>query len=627
MILRARGVKPHTTPHSSSTSSLSLPPSVRTEQQTRRKSRRATPGLSKVTLSVCLGCVIFLYFAFFTSLRHASDVRRDANRQTKDETKKKKRESAREEPVDDDWDVTALRRQIRSIKDEFRERYGGEKISGELYAKGIIPLDGRSAAIGKKHISDLILSRRETNDPVSLSFGGYSVTVGRGNYFRQSYPFVLRDILAPLFESLRIPLKVHNGAIGGIPSFPYGWCLKNFLLPNPSVVNWDYGMNERNSIQGLESYIRHAVSSFTEKPILIVLDSPKKDKERLLNEYVLKGVLKDAIFLNGEDYVNKEYLKGDVPVGLQEWDVWGAPKGSPGQSPWHPKYKRHELMGWVLAMHFLEGVEMAVDAFADGSFQKVDSDGGHGGLIPPMSQLKDESLQSLLFGVNDGDQWRMNAVSCRTSFQPNLSGHLKDIVVSGMVEPKEGILEIRPDSYYEHGWTIDVGETERKTKIKVEKFGGLGYIDMKEALYGVPQSGPLELFLPYELSTDKLPHKLRHETNTAKRWFQSIVICEVSEKRGDNECDMEKNLDITVGGVPAQGVSKIGETGVEYLGKKICINVVIPEKAIVSLQPRVGLSVVVKVRGNVTRKNGACTISHVIWEHAALSRDFNSVMR
>ena len=74
-----------------------------------------------------------------------------------------------------------------------------------------------------------MITARIEKRPFKIAFGGYSVTVGRGNYFDQSYPFVMERILKDPMKMLGIDLDVRNAAIGGIPSFPYGWCLKNFL--------------------------------------------------------------------------------------------------------------------------------------------------------------------------------------------------------------------------------------------------------------------------------------------------------------------------------------------------------------------------------------------------------------
>lgn len=61
--------------------------------------------------------------------------------------------------------------------------------------------------------------------------------MGRGNYFNQSYPFVLEEILKEPMKLIGIDLQVRNAAIGGVPSFPYAWCLENFLSPDADVVS------------------------------------------------------------------------------------------------------------------------------------------------------------------------------------------------------------------------------------------------------------------------------------------------------------------------------------------------------------------------------------------------------
>jgi len=172
---------------------------------------------------------------------------------------------------------------------------------------------------------------------------------------------------------------------------------------------------------------------------------------------------------------------------------------------------------------------------------------------------------------------------------------------------------------------MDVGKMERNTKRKVEKAGGMGYIDMKLALYGVPESGTLSLWLPYEGP----PHDHSHDDDLeADHWFDSLVVCEVNEKRGDDECKMESDLRFVVGGVESGNVTKITSTA-SYLKKDVCVNVEIPKEAKVtrrkdSIKPEdtaeghdngEGLAVDITVIGKaVTRSGGACSISHVVWE-------------
>ena len=46
-----------------------------------------------------------------------------------------------------------------------------------------------------------------------FAFGGYSVTVGRGNLFAQSYPLVMEQQLQTVFDTLGLQLRVRNAAV------------------------------------------------------------------------------------------------------------------------------------------------------------------------------------------------------------------------------------------------------------------------------------------------------------------------------------------------------------------------------------------------------------------------------
>ena len=394
-------------------------------------------------------------------------------------------------------------------------------------------------------------------------------------------------------------------------------------------------MNEGNGASGLESYIRQALLTPNSPPLFVMLDVKSKPRLDILQTYVDLGYLPDPIALGGRDAVSSKLLslpEKDRPIGLQRWDEWGAPKGAPGQSPWHPKKMEHELMGWMMAMHILEAVDVALDImekdenwkegvlkreqFAK-TVMKSQSD-GEVILPPPVTDAKRTGVESLLHGApseSDSSKWHMHRIACRTSFLPNVSGHLESIIESGVTKDDADMIESRDDSLFDGGWVMDVGKLERETKQKVMKYGGLGYIDMKTALYGIPSSGALKLWLPYELpvgesvSTD----------SPASKFFNAIVVCEVNEKRGDKECNMLSDLSFRVGGVavPQHDVSRVNGAA-SYLKKDICIHVRIPDEGIVSLKSgtEFGLAVEVTVTGSeVSRENGACSISHVIWEH------------
>ena len=188
------------------------------------------------------------------------------------------------------------------------------------------------------------------------------------------------------------------------------------------------------------------------------------------------------------------------------------------------------------------------------------------------------------------------------------------------------MLQSRDDALFNGGWVMDVGKLERDTKLKVLKYGGLGYIDMKTALYGIPSSGILKLWLPYEGSDTNNVHSL---VDDASKYINAVVLCEVNEKRGDDECKMVSDLDIRVGNVPIpkSGISQVKDVA-SYLKKDICIRVEVPKGAKLTTKSSgaagtnnpLGLALEVTVtRSTVSRENGACSISHVIWENQELA--------
>ena len=575
-----------------------------------------------------------------------------------------------EPPATDGWPVNkkepsvrsskdANRITVASVRDDFYRRYGGKQAANVMYEKGVKAFGSVSKT------AERMLRAAADGKPFVLSFAGYSVTVGRGNYYSQSYPFVLQRIIEPLVQTtLQIPVTVRNSAIGGIPSFPYGFCFGHFLGDDSHVVSWDYSMNEGKGGAILESYVRHSQSQL-DRPMVISLDT-NVARCKLLHDYTEEGLLDDALCVAmAKDVTDVKALQDNktpeskLPLGFQKWNEFGAPAGCPGRSSWHPKQKEHELIGWMMAMYFVDAIEYAQEIMKNNPIWKTSYHRGsstqqkdHMTFPPPLaSKLPENSPQvtALLYGHKmadtDDNKYVMNEISCRTNFLPAVDHDkvLPSIVVSGLTTTAtaDNILTPRSDEQYSKGWVLDVSQVERETKIKVESCGGLGYVDMKIALYGVRESGPLRLWLPSKGTETK-------DSVQATERFTELIICEANEKRPKDACKLDEDLTFTVGGVPIErgSVTKIVGAA-EYLQRTTCVHVGIPSGAVVtplsqlktkddqpvsveeqrrlvgassgtSIDPQrtVGLVVDIHVTGEkVSRANGACCLSHVVWEH------------
>ena len=83
----------------------------------------------------------------------------------------------------------------------------------------------------------------------------------------------------------------------------------------------------------------------------------------VLQEYVKRGYLRDALTIahDMENIVKRElsFDREPLPTGIQNWDDFGSLDGCPGRVKWHPGYKKHKLLGWLIAMRMLHAMEIA----------------------------------------------------------------------------------------------------------------------------------------------------------------------------------------------------------------------------------------------------------------------------
>jgi hypothetical protein len=535
------------------------------------------------------------------------------------------------------------------LRERFAESYGGENAARMLLDKGLStfskPEEEGTIPSDTLYTACRLKDAKESNRPFSFAFGGYSVTAGRGNYFSQSFPFVMERLMKTLFGIAGVEFTVRNAAIGGCPAFPYGWCLSNFLGESPDVISWDYSMNEAGGVpEGMEAYVRHALT-LPRRPKLLVKDTYMATQRRnVLANY--EDLLKDPVVIHTEQAV-KPFLDREEayrPAGFQDWRKFGTPQGAPGQALHHPALKEHELIGWVLAMHFVTALQVLVakpDLECPVPEQELR-------LPPPVSgKLINATLEypSVLFGESHTEEvWSMNPVHCRTTFKPILTGDLKSIVYSGTTGENIDIMLPKSQMFYNKAWTLDLSEGEKSAQRKLNTFDhGLGFLDRKEAYYGIYTSGRMELVVPYEAAATAARPNVG---DSASDWFQSLIICQVNEKRDSGACNGAEDLGYAVGGVNVTNATMMGDAGSKFLGKKICAHITIPKDATFTsrrlleeqrrreeeqklgenqiaailenespLADQIGLRVEVFVTNqHIVHLNQACSVSHVIWE-------------
>jgi hypothetical protein len=139
-------------------------------------------------------------------------------------------------------------RAASGLRRQFAEYYGGENAARALLERGLttgsasmlssnlnstrtnttnthnnwtVAGDHKQSHYVPRDLHDTACRMQEAakqHRPFRMAFGGYSVTVGRGNYFPQSFPLVMEKHLHTVFSLLGLELQVKNAAIGGCPA-------------------------------------------------------------------------------------------------------------------------------------------------------------------------------------------------------------------------------------------------------------------------------------------------------------------------------------------------------------------------------------------------------------------------
>ena len=228
----------------------------------------------------------------------------------------------------------ASRKLLSEVRATFNNRYKVDHEGSNVLTGSKLLEKGLRSFGSVENTARRILEASNAKRPFVMAFSGYSITVGRGNFYNQSFPFVAGRILEePMQQIFGIPLTVRNAAIGGIPSFPYSFCLEHFLGSDPDVVSWDYLMNEQGKDPSIfEAFVRQVTNQLPKKPMVIMVET-NKARMKMLDDYTQRGWLQDAIAIGKKDVLDLKEIFGDdsdptpeenLPPGFQEWNEFGS---------------------------------------------------------------------------------------------------------------------------------------------------------------------------------------------------------------------------------------------------------------------------------------------------------------
>jgi len=159
----------------------------------------------------------------------------------------------------------------KKLRGEFSERYGGIVSARALLGRSLAVLRNQNVESSNNAMTFRIHSAQRESGVLNMAFGGSSAVAGYGNFFHQSFPFIVENLLKDPLELLGLTLKVRNGAIEHTSAFPYMWCRSNLLGNNVHMTSIDFGSMP---LDQLETVMRNVVGSEQEvAPILVFRDA------------------------------------------------------------------------------------------------------------------------------------------------------------------------------------------------------------------------------------------------------------------------------------------------------------------------------------------------------------------
>lgn len=107
-----------------------------------------------------------------------------------------------------------------------------------------------------------------------ISFMGSSVTAGHDSPFKQSFPVLVGEKMAPILAVLGVQLETRNVAMGNNPCMPYDLCAQTFAGKDIDMIHWEqtYNCGFGDNQRVLEQFFRQTIM-LPNHPLIVFTDS------------------------------------------------------------------------------------------------------------------------------------------------------------------------------------------------------------------------------------------------------------------------------------------------------------------------------------------------------------------
>ena len=160
------------------------------------------------------------------------------------------------------------------------------------------------------------------------AFGG-SATAGHDNYFNQTWPAVLEEVLRPTFEAVGMGFRVNNLGVGGWGEAPFSTgCLAAKADHDADALSWEWWMFHDPACEG-DLFLREA-AGLERRPVVFAfadtglefdhwLSPQKKDRETLGKTVT---PVRWGLLGPGKPWHNATWYASEAHVSADELEEW-----------------------------------------------------------------------------------------------------------------------------------------------------------------------------------------------------------------------------------------------------------------------------------------------------------------
>jgi hypothetical protein len=251
--------------------------------------------------------------------------------------------------------------------------------------------------------------------------------------------------MKPIFERLGVKLITRNISFGGMGTVHSAMGSRDILGKEIDLILWDSGMTENGNQPHIDLFMRQALIAGNRVPI--IWGAGNWDLLKLFHETVDADVGEFGNGFAGIEAVRDEAHALEIPWAARfikcvderaelckddrfAATCWidredgikpeeGQKVRLDGQVRWHPGWRVHQLQGRVLAFAVLEGLEVAVNRWMEGTMSKFDD-------TDLFLSFNSFPLITILFHVSagqplDDDYWHV------TDYYDNIRNKVKNL--------------------------------------------------------------------------------------------------------------------------------------------------------------------------------------------------------